>query len=341
MNPTGTRHYRAWIIPEAVLLVFLIGYVDYLAGYEVSLFPLYSIPILLVMWLKGDREAAYIAALSTVTWWCSDTASGHRYSHEWFQVWHAAIRFMLFYLVIVAGSAFRQQRDANRARIELLERSQKLEKEIINISEREQQRLGRDLHDGLGQYLVAIGMAADSLKDDLEKESLRGAREVGRIADLLHQAVIRTRELARGLSPVDRHEGGLEAALEELATSATQLSGISCSFISDGPASGQDPVRSLHLFRIAQEAVNNAIKHARPKLIVIALEAGEDHLALRVSDDGQGLKEPNDAGGGMGFNIMRYRARMIGGNLEISPNFPTGVVVSCSMSGETGDPQDP
>jgi signal transduction histidine kinase len=240
---------------------------------------------------------------------------------------------MFFYLVIIAGSAIKEQRDANRARIELLERSQKLEWEIIGISEREQQRIGRDLHDGLGQYLVAIGMAADSLKDDLEKDAARGAGEVGKIADLLHNAVVRTRDLARGLSPVDRDEGGLEASLEELASSATKISGIPCSFIRDGPPVAENETRDLHLFRIAQEALNNALKHARPKLVVIALESGDGALSLRVSDDGIGLEPNHFKKLGMGLNIMQYRAGMVEGRLEIGPNSPTGTVVSCTING--------
>jgi signal transduction histidine kinase len=279
----------------------------------------------------GRGHALVISVLSTGCWWFQDTVTHHPYTAEWHQMWNTVIYFAFFLMVIFAGYAARQQRDANRARIDLLERSQKLERQIISISEREQQRIGRDLHDGLGQHLVAIGLAADSVRDDLEKGSGASVFEAGKIADLLHEAVVRTREIARGLSPIDRDEGGLAEALEELATGATQLSGIPCSFLSDGPDIAHDPVRDLHLFRIAQEALNNAIKHARPKVIVIALEYVDGGISLRVSDDGVGL--PVDASGrdGMGFNIMRYRARMVGGELETQPNFPTGTVVACSI----------
>lgn len=316
---------------EAIAMFLVVATVDYVTGYEVTIFPFYSIPILFALWLIGVRFAVIIAVLSTISWWWADSATGHPYSREWLQVWDAITRLMFFLLAIAAGSAVRKQRDANRSRIDLLEHSQELEREIINISEREQQRIGRDLHDGLGQYLVAVGMAADSLRDDMEKESAQGASQIGKIADLLHTAVVRVRDLSRGLSPVDRDEGGLEAALEELTASASRLSGIPCSFICDGPVSVPDNERAVHLYRIAQEGLNNAIKHAGAKIIVVALEACNGSLSLRISDDGTGMEPANPKGRGMGFNIMRYRARELGGTLEIQPNSPRGTVVVCSI----------
>ncbi|HWB59400.1 MAG TPA: sensor histidine kinase, partial [Chthoniobacteraceae bacterium] len=322
---------RGWVLAEALALLVVVGVIDFITGYEVTVFPFYSIPILFAMWFHGRNLAIAISVLSTFSWWLQDTASHHPYSQEWYQVWDAIVRWMFFLLVMGLADTVRRQRDANRARIELLERSQELEREIIRVSEREQERIGYDLHDGLGQYLVAIGMSADSLKDDLEKEKLRGATEAQKIADLLHNAVVQIRDIARGLSPVDRDEGGLEAALEELADSASRLSGISCSYICDGTVPMLDNAQSVHFFRIAQEAMNNAIKHGRPKVVVIALEAGNGNLTLRVTDDGIGL-DPDKNGKGMGLNIMRYRARALGGTLEIQPNFPTGTVITCTMA---------
>ena len=161
---------------------------------------------------------------------------------------------MFFCLVMFAGSIFKQQRDSIRARVELLERSEQLEREIIDISEREQQRIGRDLHDGVCQYLAAIGFSAAILSRDLERESSIRAQKAGEIANLLQDALKQTRDLARGLSPVDRDECGLESALNELASSTSRLSGIPCSFICVGQVEIRDNARAVHLFRIAQEA---------------------------------------------------------------------------------------
>ena len=207
-----------------------------------------------------------------------------------------------------------------------------MEREIIDISEREQQRIGRDLHDGVCQYLAAIGFSAAILNRDLEREWSIRAQKAGEIANLLQDALKRTRDLARGLSPVDRDEGGLESALNELASSTSRLSGISCSFICVGQVEIRDNARAVHLFRIAQEALNNAIKHGRPKAVVVALEASNRALSLRVSDDGVGFDPSGSERKGMGLNIMRYRARMLAGTLEIQSNSPVGTMVTCTIT---------
>jgi signal transduction histidine kinase len=325
------RQSRGWLFVEALALAIAIGLIDYLTGYEVTVFPFYSIPILLVVWFGNRNLAVVISVVSASAWWWADTASGHVYSQEWLRIWDAIVRLMFFCLVVFAGSTFKQQRDAIRARIELLERSQRLEQEIIRIKEREQQRIGRDLHDEVCQYLVAIGFNATMLKQDLENESNSRAEIAGEIANLLQDASRRTRDLARGLSPVDQDEGGLESALEELASRTSRLAGISCSCICPEPVQIRDHSRTVHLFRIAQEAVSNATKHGRAKAVVIALDASDGVFSLRVSDDGIGFNPTRSEKRGMGLSIMHYRARMVGGTLEIQSNSPTGTVVACTI----------
>ena len=143
------------------------------------------------------------------------------------------------------------------------------------------------------------------------------------------------REVARGLSPVERDEGGLELALDELALSTSHLTGIACTFLCPEPVGVPDSILAVHLFRIAQEAIANATRHGHAKTVIIALEAGGGELSLRVSDDGVGFDttQTTSAGknGGMGLNTMRYRASVVGGVLEIYPNTPTGTVVSCTI----------
>ena len=322
---------RSCVFIEALALAIVVGFIDYLTGYEVTIWPFYSIPILVMVWF-GDRNlAVLISVLSTFAWWWADRASGHLYSSEWLRAWDAAVRLIFFCLVMFAGWAFRQQRDAVRARIELLERSRQLEQEIISISEREQQRIGRDLHDGVCQYLAAIGFTASMLKQELGREANVLAEKAGEIANLLQNAAMRTRDLARGLSPVDHDEGGLESALEELAASTSRIAGISCSFICPEPVPIRDNTHSVHLFRIAQEALSNALKHGHAKAVVIAFESGDDACSLRVSDDGVGFVPSRNERNGMGLSIMRYRARIISAKLEIHSNSPTGTVVVCTI----------
>ena len=327
------KQSNASLFIQALTLAAFIVFIDYITGYEVTVLPFYAIPILFMVWFGNRELAVIISVLSALASWWADAASGHLYSHEWVRVWDTIVRLMFFCLVVFAGSAFKQQRDATRARIELLERSQQLEQQIINISEREQQRIGRDLHDGVCQFLSAIGFTAAMLKRDLERESNARAKVAGEIAKLLQDASARTRDLARGLSPVDRDEGGLESALEELASSTSSLAEISCSFLCPEPLQVLDNTLAVHLFRIAQEAVSNAIKHGHAKAVVIALEANDGMVSLRVSDDGIGFDAARSARRGMGLNIMRYRARTIGGTLEIQPNSPSGTVVVCTLKG--------
>ena len=331
---------RPVLFVEALSMVGFIGFIDYITGYEVPIYPFYALPILLTVWLGSRRATITIAVLSGLVWWWADTAAGHQYSTEWLRYWDGAVRLMFFILVAFAGTTFKQHRDAIRARVELLERSQRLEHEIISISERERQSIGRDLHDGMCQYLAAIGFTADLLKQDLARESHNRADTAGEIARLVQDALRRVREVARGLSPVERDEGGLELALDELALSTSHLTGIACTFLCPEPVGVPDSILAIHLFRIAQEAIANATRHGRAKTVIIALEAGDGELSLRVSDDGVGFDITPGANmgktsGGMGLNTMRYRASVIGGILEIYPNTPSGTVVSCTIKEPT------
>jgi signal transduction histidine kinase len=325
------RQHRIWLYLEAVGLMFLIVLADYVTGYEVTIYPFYAIPILLMVWFGDLRVAIAISVASTVAWWAVDKAVGHVYSTEWLRIWDATVRLMLFGLVLFAGWSVKRQRREARARIELLERSQSLEDEIINISEREQQRIGRDLHDGVCQFLAAIGLTATMLKKELEKTSSIQSARLGEIADHLRDAAMRVRQLARGLSPVDQDEGGLESALEELAASTSKLTGIACSFVGSGPDLELPSTSAIHLYRIAQEAVSNAVKHGRASAVIIALDTANGSFSLRVSDDGIGFFASAAERRGMGLNTMRYRARMIGGQFEIQPNTPSGTTVICSF----------
>jgi len=322
---------RIWLYSEALTLTIAIAFVDYITGPEVSIYPFYSMPILLMIWFGDMPWAIVISILSTIAWWTVDRAVGHAYSSKWLRMWDAVVRLMFFSLVLCAAWSVKRQRDETRARIELLERSEQLEKEIIEISEREQERIGRDLHDGVCQYLAAIGITASMLKRDVEKTSPSLAAKIEELANHIRGAAAQVRQLARGLSPVDRDEGGLESALEELASSTAKLTGISCSFVCPSPAPNLENTLAIHLFRIAQEAVGNALKHGHAKTVVIALDTGDGSWSLRVSDDGFGFIPTITEGKGMGLSIMRYRARTIGGTLEIQRNSSTGTLIACTI----------
>jgi len=208
----------------------------------------------------------------------------------------------------------------------------RLEYEILEISNREQRRIGHDLHDGVCQQLVGIAYLTETLADRLQERVAPEAPEAERIGRLLNTAIAQTRGVARGLSPVRLEENGLASALEELADSASSIFQIPCRFSSQQSPDAIDHGTALHLYYIAQEAVANAAKHSRASAIQISLEPANDRFALTIQDDGVGLPEPHAHHAGMGLRIMQYRSRVIGASLDIKSRPAAGTQVCCLFS---------
>ena len=206
-----------------------------------------------------------------------------------------------------------------------------LEKQIADISDREQSRIGQDLHDTLCQQLVSVGYATEILRLALEQINSPESAKVESIAELINQCITQARQFARGLYPVRLEADGLSSALEELAVTVQARSRIHCRFTVDEPVFINDEVSAINLFRIAQEAVNNAVKHSRAKTISIGIGAVEDEVTLTVNDDGIGFPIKLERSQGMGLHIMNYRARMIGASLEIRRGARGGTIVICSF----------
>ena len=294
----------------------------------------YAVPIVLTVWRCRSSTAILMAILSGFVWWVADYETGHPYSSLGVQIYEVADRFVFFLLMAGAGLAVKRNARTADERIALLEENRRLEHEIIEISEYEHQRIGQELHDGLCQYLAAIRCTAQSLQFELEREGqpklADGARDV---ADLLQTAVSQAHDLARGLVPVQLGVGGLTAALEDLAVSTTRRLGVRCSFHpSGGLPRNADDVKMRHLYRIAQEAVNNAAKHAHPRHIEVALSSNSAATILSVTDDGVGLSRTSRNGQGLGMSIMKYRSGLIGGEFLVEEPSTGGTVVSCSMN---------
>jgi PAS domain S-box-containing protein len=210
----------------------------------------------------------------------------------------------------------------------------RLEKEILEISDRERQRLGQDLHDGLCQQLAGIELMSRTLEQKLAPRSKAGAAGAAEIARHVREAISQTRSLARGLSPVTLESEGLCSGLSELAATAERMFGVACRLSCPAPRQVRDPAAAMHLYRIAQEAVSNAIKHGKARRITIALESNAGRLRLTISDDGAGFPEVLPRGQGMGLRIMQYRAGMIGGSLSWRNSSEGGAAVICSAPAE-------
>jgi PAS domain S-box-containing protein len=204
----------------------------------------------------------------------------------------------------------------------------RLEREILEISEREQRRIGHDLHDGLCQHLAGIELMSQVLEQKLARRSKAAAARAGDIAKNVRDAIGHTRLLARGLSPVTLESEGLMSALQELALSTEKIFRVACRFDCDPPVLVSDFPAATHLFRLAQEAVSNAIKHGQAKRILIRLKEERGQMMLSVIDNGSGFPTQPPKSKGMGLRIMRSRVGMIGGTLAIERNAAGGASVT-------------
>jgi PAS domain S-box-containing protein len=204
-----------------------------------------------------------------------------------------------------------------------------LEKTILEISAREQRRIGQDLHDGLGQHLTGIAFMSKVQEQKLMEKHLPEAGDAGKIVNLVNQAIHKTRELARGLLPVVADAEGLMSALERWAGEVEDLFAVSCRFQCLAPVLIHDDTMATHLYYIAQEAVNNAIKHGHARQIVIRLAAVEHQGTLTIQDDGCGIGNLVPGNKGVGLHLMNYRARMVGGSLEVQRVGTGGTTVTC------------
>jgi signal transduction histidine kinase len=210
----------------------------------------------------------------------------------------------------------------------------RLEKEILEISTREQRRIGHDLHDGVCQQLSGIALIADTLAGKLDEQHSGDAGDAHKITELVNKANKQARGLARGLFPLQLEENGLVAALEELAENASAFFNTRCEFVCESPVVVLEHIMAHHLFYIAQEAILNAVKHGKPTLIQVQLSADGDGYKLIVRDNGSGVVFPLPNARGMGIRIMKYRARMIGAEVDIAARPEGGTEVVCRFGPE-------
>ena len=209
----------------------------------------------------------------------------------------------------------------------------RLERELLTASDTEQQRIGADLHDGLGQQLTGLACMAAALRDRLRAQLPGEAATAEMVARLANEATEQSRALARGLSPVQLEEHGLASALEDLSYQSQRLHNVECRFSLRGPLPEMDHIGAIHLYRIVQEAIHNAVRHGTAQRVRVGLFTRGGRHRLVVLDDGQGFDSAEASrSAGRGLRLMNYRANMFGGVLTVLSSLGLGTRVVCSWS---------
>ena len=225
--------------------------------------------------------------------------------------------------------------EANKQLLNEIERRKLLEEELLSIAERERQRIGQGLHDSIGQQLTGITFMMEVIGEKLAAESLIEERQYAeKIKSRLSQAAEQTHNLAKGLYAIDLDRNGLVLEMQELASNTEELFDISCSFKCDNAVSINDVSAATNLYRITQEAITNAIKHGHAKNVRIALFTDHDGLKLTIENDGLDFTAGANCEEGMGLRIMRYRAEVMNGSLDVRTGDNGGTIVTCNLKKE-------
>ena len=317
----------------------LVGIIDWRTGFEISFSVFYLLGIGFVTWFISRPWGFAMAVLSVIVWQAGDFAAGARYSSVFVPIWNVLILAGFYFVVVMLVANLRASQkkleEKVRQRTESLTREiterERLEKEVIEVSEREQRRIGHDLHDGLCQHWAATAMAGQVLNEKLTAKSLPEATDAEEIVKLAENGITLTRNLAHGISAAGMEPDGLVTALHELAANTSKIFKVRCVFECEQPPAIADTAAVTHLYRIAQEAVNNAIRHGKPAQIVISLAERKGRVELTIEDDGTGLPEDWQKQRGLGARIMAHRATMINGTFSIEPNPTGGTFVKCSI----------
>lgn len=317
-----------WV--ASTFLAVAIGWSDNATGWEMSLFIFYALPIIVVVWRSGLISGIVMALLCGVVWMLANESS-HPYETDLGYGWAMVSRLFYFTVVAFAVNSVRKKQQADAAHILMLEERRQLERDIVSVSEHEQQRIGQDLHDGLCQQLAAIGCAARVLAEDLQAQKLSAAEDAVLIEESLKNAVVEARALARGIFPVHVDRSGLTAALTDLGRTTGRLTGAKIDVRAETEINVDSPEAAMQLYRIAQEALANAVRHSEASQISILVTVEGNQLKLMIEDNGKGINFRTGARTGMGLRTMHYRAQALGGLLDVKDRKGGGTVVTCAV----------
>jgi signal transduction histidine kinase len=342
---SGSAGNSSWACAGAVVLAPAIGVLDYASGREISFSIFYLGPVALAAWRCGLVFSVFICVLSAVCWYLADWAAGAVYWNQLVPAWNGFVRFGIFLVTAILLSKVRRSSDELQAAVAQgtadlraqIEQKKLLEQRLTQLGVEERARISRDLHDDLGQFLAGLALLAKSVAD--EHRDCHGKQDPARLVELLGRAAQKTRRLDRMLRPTALETGGLTGGLSALVQETRELFGIQCNLELPEEAVDLDETRSLLFYRIAQEAIGNAIRHggARELSVRLELRAGNSMgetpaartLLLVVEDKGQGFAPGIGVDRGNGLGIMQHRAEMINGQLRIISAPGQGCRVEC------------
>jgi signal transduction histidine kinase len=335
------RPVRAAVFISAQVL--LIGWLDYITGPHLSLKVFYDIPIALAVAWLGWRAAVGTSVGCVAVWLASEYLAGADYVHRATIWWNLGINLAMFLIVALVLDAFislhRQMEARVRQRTDELHRAvvmrERLQRELLRIGERERSSIGRDLHDGLCQHLAGTAMAAQVLAGRLDGRERAAAAEARGIVRLVEEGIAQTRTLANGLLLASIPPEHLVPELEKLAEAVTASQGVACRLTVRGDPRVADETMASNLYRIAQEAVRNAVRHAKASRLEIVLQQDGPDLTLTVSDNGPGLPRRR-RGPGMGLRIMAHRAEILRGEFAVETPQGGGTSVRCRVPTSAG-----
>jgi signal transduction histidine kinase len=331
---------RSTLTITCLILTGVIGYVDYLTGYERSLLLFYFVPISLAAWFGTFLFSLVIGVVCIVVWVLSDLASGIPALGLW-NIGMAFASYVLFAAVLSKLGALVRELDRRvQERTVALEREmaerRRLDEEIRRVADRERRRLGHDLHDRLGQHLTGTALVAQVLKAKLAVRSAPETDEAEKVVRCVEEGIDLTRNLARGFFSPELEAEGLVVALQNLAENVTERFGINCVLEGGELIPIHDSTVANQLYQIAHEAVTNSVKHAAARQIDIRLAMDGRELCLSIVDDGVGFPD-KPRSEGLGLHLMRHGAALSGGRFDIRRNGKNGTIATCRVKYLSGN----
>ena len=333
-------YHKGTLIAVCLLLVAIIGYIDFATGYERPLLLFYLLPISLAVWFGNLLFGLIVAVVAIMAWMWSDLAAGI----PALGFWNVGMAFTSF--AIFAGMLSKLRTLVRELDKRVLERTaalqrevaerQRLDREIAQVADRERHRLGQELHDSLGQHLTGTALAAQVLKEKLALKAALETAEAEKLVRYVEEGIDLTRNLARGFFSPELDADGLTVALHGLAENVTERFGIDCVFEGEESIRVPDSVIATQLYRIAQEAVANSVKHAAAQRITIRLGMTSSELLLAISDDGIGFPDRLPRSEGLGLQLMRHGASLAGANFDVRRNGQRGTLITCKLNLQYG-----